>query len=93
MRKLQILYFSKKNKEIKKLKKMAKKVARNPHLYILLKINLGGRRLEICHLFVDSIVFKQYIHGSFLPMEGWWVIKLFNFAYKQFMRIEGVVRS
>ena len=34
VRKLQVLYFSKKNKEIKNLKNG--KVAQNPHLYILL---------------------------------------------------------
>ena len=31
VRKLQILYFSKKNKKIKNLKKCRKKVAQNPH--------------------------------------------------------------
>ena len=35
---LQILYFSKKNKETKKLKKRRKKVFWHPHLYILLII-------------------------------------------------------
>ena len=37
VRNLQILYFSKKNKEIKRVKKKhEKKVGPNPHLYILL---------------------------------------------------------
>ena len=36
VRNLQILYFSKKNKEIKKLKKNTKKVGPNSHLYMLL---------------------------------------------------------
>ena len=36
VRKLQILCFSKKNKKIKNLKKWRKKVAQNPHLYMLL---------------------------------------------------------
>ena len=40
VRNLQILYFSRKNKEIKKKnKKMQKKVASNPHLCILLVFN------------------------------------------------------
>ena len=39
VRKLRILYFSRKNKEIKKLKKMVKNfLALNPHLYILLTL-------------------------------------------------------
>ena len=43
-------------------------------------INLGGRGLEICHVFVDSILFKQYIHCSFLPMEGWRGHKIVYFS-------------
>ena len=39
VRNLKILYFSRKNKEIKKNRKMQKKVASNPHLYILLVFN------------------------------------------------------
>ena len=56
--KLQILYFSKKNKKIKNLKNGEKKMARYRHLYILLLIymDLG---LELIGTYYLWVLFNQ----------------------------------
>ena len=61
VRNLQILNFSEKNKEIKKLKNGKKKVGLHPHLYILLAFKRKSKKNCLV-----SIVFCHSIKG--LPL-------------------------